>query len=100
MRAIDGHKITSYGRRPLAIRTGDSNDLKRENVHDFHAVNIEIPTSIDVHRRGLVVKSSTLDIKNIDAQKCDKLLAKGCAAYVMTPRMLQNGESMTLFCAI
>jgi len=28
---------TSYGRRPLAIRTGDSNDLKRENVHDFHA---------------------------------------------------------------
>lgn len=77
MRAIDGHKITSYGRRPLAIRTGDSNDLKRENVHEFHAVNIGIPTSIGAHGRGLIVKSSTLDIlKSLTLRNATSFLPK------------------------
>jgi len=76
---------TSYGWRPLAIRTGDSNDLKRENVHDFHAIDIGILTSIGAHGHGLTVKSSTLDrLKSLTLRNAKSFLPK--AAWPMLLR--------------
>ena len=110
--ALDGHEIMSYGKHRVLTHVADQKGLAREHVHSFEAVEMAgydvilgfpwlfaINPEIDWIKRTWVYREMTEehDITLLTAEEAMRQITKGNVGYVITPRLLKEGEPVAVF---
>jgi Reverse transcriptase (RNA-dependent DNA polymerase). len=112
VKALDGHEISAYGHRILEVIAEDNNGMRRTQSHGFEAVDIEGYDAIlgypwlqeinpDPNWSKKTWSYRTIEthpeVELLNAATCVEEVLQGCAAYIIYPRTLRNGETTALF---
>ncbi len=110
VKAIDGHYVRSYSHRELEVRVMDSESAIREHPHAFEAVDIQgydlilgypwlmvVNPNIDWAARTWTYRTKEVPVEIMSAEDCMSAVLGGCAAHIIMPRRIAEGETMALF---